>query len=85
MIIKMWLTSEQAACTLAGGISALRRVTSNCGNKLVLATDLLLGWLVVENESNVGPAQAPTGALCWLPSPPVSHCHGFYAVRGHNV
>lgn len=31
----MWPTSEQTACTLAGGIPALRQITSNCGNKLV--------------------------------------------------
>lgn len=52
----MWPTSEQAACTLAGGISAWRQITANCGNKLVrcrpavtatLAKDLLLGsWLM---------------------------------------
>lgn len=31
----MWPTSEQTACTLAGGIPELRQITSNCGNKLV--------------------------------------------------
>ena len=31
----MWPTSEQTACTLAGGMPALRQIISNCGNKLV--------------------------------------------------
>lgn len=49
MIIKMWPTSEQTACTFTGGISVLRQNTLDFGNESVgdscsalLAGDLFL-------------------------------------------